>query len=91
LIPCTQASSRGAFLSNLRQTTFPCGLTFELSGPHRQGAWAARRMMNHNASRPKCLAGVGPLERRVRPHADRYNRVLACGTSVACDQTACQP
>ena len=27
--------------------------------------------MNHNASRPKCLAGVGPLERRVRPLTSR--------------------
>jgi hypothetical protein len=43
------------------------GLTFELSGRHRQGAWAARRMMCLSAARPKCLAGGGPLERRVRP------------------------
>jgi hypothetical protein len=44
------------------------GLTFELSGRHRQGAWAARRMICMTASRPKRLAGGGPLERRVRPH-----------------------
>jgi hypothetical protein len=41
-------------------------LTFELSGRHRQGAWAARPTMCTAASRPKCLAGGGPLERRVR-------------------------
>jgi hypothetical protein len=33
----------------------------------RQGAWAARPMIATTASRPKCLAGGGPLERRVRP------------------------
>jgi hypothetical protein len=43
-----------------------CGLTFELSGHHRQGAWAARRMIGLSASRPKGLAGGGPLERPVR-------------------------
>jgi hypothetical protein len=43
-------------------------LTFELSGRNREGAWAARRMMTQTASRPKCLAGGGPLERRVRQH-----------------------
>ena len=47
---------------------FTCGLTFELSGPRRVGAWAARRMMTLDGSRPKCQAGGGPLERRVRPH-----------------------
>jgi len=41
------------------------GLTFELSGPQRRGAWAAMRMMTLAASRPKCPAGGGPLERRV--------------------------
>ena len=43
-------------------------LTFELSGPHRIGAWPAGRMMNHSGKRAKCQAGGGPLERRVRPH-----------------------
>ena len=47
---------------------FPCGLTFELSGPRRIGAWPARWMMNDNASRAECQAGGGPLERRVRHH-----------------------
>jgi hypothetical protein len=44
------------------------GLTFELSGGRRRGAWAARPMMTLAGSRPKCLAGGRPLERRVRPH-----------------------
>ncbi len=44
------------------------GLTFELRRPLRIGAWAARRMMDHNVSRPKCQAVEGRLERRVRPH-----------------------
>lgn len=43
-------------------------VTFELSGRSRRGAWAARPMISMTASRPKCLAGGGPLERRVRPH-----------------------
>jgi hypothetical protein len=43
-----------------------CGLTFELSGRHRQGALAARRMIGLSASRPRCPAGGGPLEQRVR-------------------------
>ena len=33
------------------------GLTFELRGRRRCGAWPARRMMDHNASRAKCHAG----------------------------------
>jgi hypothetical protein len=44
------------------------GLTFELSGRHRQGSWAARRMIFLTASRPKGLVGGGPLERKVRRH-----------------------
>ena len=44
------------------------GLTFELSGRHRQGAWAASPMISTTGSRPKRLAGGGPLERRVRRH-----------------------
>ena len=47
---------------------FPRGLTFELSGRRRVGAWAARRKITWEASRPKCQAGGGPLERRVRRH-----------------------
>jgi hypothetical protein len=43
-----------------------CGLTFELSGRHRIGAWPAKRMMTLAGSRAKCQAGGGPLERRVR-------------------------
>ena len=48
---------------------------FELSGPRRKGPLAARPMIAMAGSRPGCLAGVGPLERRVRPHfalADHY-------------------
>ena len=37
-----------------------CCLTFELRGRNRRGAWPARRMMDHNASRAKCHAGGGP-------------------------------
>jgi hypothetical protein len=44
-----------------------CGLTFELSGRHREGAWPAQRMMTLAVARAKRLAGGGPLERRVRP------------------------
>ena len=43
------------------------GLTFELSGRRREGAWPARRMMTLAGARAKWLAGGGPLERRVRP------------------------
>jgi hypothetical protein len=50
-------------------------VTFELSGPHRQGAWAARLMIDGTALRPKRLAGEGPLERRVRPHSLRSLRL----------------
>jgi hypothetical protein len=49
-----------------------CGLTFELSGPRREGAWPARRMMALAGSRAKRLAGGGPLERRVRPHSPSW-------------------
>jgi hypothetical protein len=52
-----------------------CGLTFELSGECRHGAWPARRMMYHSASRAKCYAGASLLQRRVRPHS-------ACLTAV---------
>ncbi len=48
-----------------------CGLTFELRGARRCGAWPARRMMYHSASRAKCHAGVRPLERRGGPHPRR--------------------
>jgi hypothetical protein len=44
-----------------------CGLTFELRGERRDGAWPARRMMAVSASRAKCHAGASPLQRRVRP------------------------
>ena len=53
-------------------------LTFELSGHHRRGAWPARRMMPCIASRAKCHAGGGPLERRVRPHL-AAKRCTGCG------------
>ena len=70
---------------------FTCGLTFELSGHHRRGAWAARRMMILAGSRPKCLAGGGPLERRVRPHIGcrcAPQRLRACGSGL--DELALQ-
>ena len=51
---------------------FTCGLTFELSGRHRIGAWPAKRMMTLAGSRAKCQAGGGPLERRVRAHLLPY-------------------
>jgi hypothetical protein len=50
------------------------GLTFELSGGRREGAWAARRMMTLAASRPKRLAGGRPLERGVRQQTPARNR-----------------
>ena len=37
-----------------------CGLTFELRGRNRGGAWPAKRMMTASASRAKCHAGGGP-------------------------------
>jgi hypothetical protein len=40
-------------------------LTFEVSGPWRRGAWAARLTENPCTSRPKGLAGAGPFDRRV--------------------------
>ena len=37
-----------------------CGLTFELRGRSRNGAWPAGRMMDHSGRRAKCQAGGGP-------------------------------
>jgi hypothetical protein len=60
--------NRGAEARGLMNRCWLRCLTFELSGRHRQGAWAARCMMNAvGSARPRCLAGGGPLERRVRP------------------------
>jgi len=42
------------------EATQLCGLTFELRGRNRDGAWPARRMMTASASRAKCHAGGGP-------------------------------
>jgi len=67
--------------SSIVTLRFSCGLTFELSGGCRRGAWAARRMMTLAASRPKCLAGGRPLERTVRPH--RAPASCACLLSEA--------
>ena len=36
------------------------GLTFELRGRSRNGAWPARRTIDQSASRAKCHAGGGP-------------------------------
>ena len=63
-------------------------LTFELSGRHRQGAWAARRMMTQTASRPKRLAGGGPLERRVSRHS-RAGRALQGDACIRLDAEHC--
>jgi len=74
---CTKVAEEG--ISHLAATAAPeamastlsatwCCLTFELSRPHRYGAWPARRMMTVSALRAKCHAGVGRLERRVRQH-----------------------
>ena len=43
-----------------------CGLTLELSGRQRCGAWPAGCMMYHCGLRAKCHAGGSPLERLVR-------------------------
>jgi hypothetical protein len=43
-------------------------LMFELSWERRYGAWPAKRMMNHTASRAKRHAGASRLERRVGRH-----------------------
>jgi hypothetical protein len=40
-------------------------LTFELSQPQRHSAWAARRMIDNSASRPRRYAAAGRLERGV--------------------------
>ena len=55
------------------------GLTFELRGERRRGAWPAGRMMYHTGRRAKCHAGASPLERRVRPH-----RVTLLDLDAAC-------
>lgn len=47
--------------------SFIRGLTFELSGEHRQDALAAQRIIGYVAARPVWPAGGRPLERRVRP------------------------
>jgi hypothetical protein len=44
-------------------------LTFEFSRGQRHGAWPARRMMYHSASRAKCHAGDRRLQRGVRRHS----------------------
>jgi hypothetical protein len=61
----------GSFDCFTKRMSHDCWLTFELSGPRRIGAWPARCMMTASASRAKCQAGGGPLERRVRPQSGR--------------------
>jgi hypothetical protein len=46
-----------------------CGLTLELSGPQRHGAWPVRRTINQGVARAKRHAVAGPLERRVMPRS----------------------
>jgi hypothetical protein len=55
-------------------------LTFEVRGRSRDGAWPAKRMMTASASRAKCHAGGGPLDRGVRPHC-----VLRLGACVGAE------
>ena len=45
---------------------FLCGLTFEVSGSRRCGAWPAGRMMKHSGPRAKRHAVGSPLDRGVR-------------------------
>ena len=49
---------------------FLCGITFELTGPRRQGALArAEKMYRVPQAGPRCPAGEGPVvERGVMPH-----------------------
>ena len=49
------------------------GLTFEVSGPRRRGAWAVWTRINHTATRPRRHAVAGPLDRGVRPHFSPLN------------------
>ena len=44
------------------------GHNAELTGSRRQGALAARSMMNLSVARPVCLAAASPVERPVRRH-----------------------
>jgi hypothetical protein len=44
------------------------GLTLEVSCPRRRGALAVRQRIDKAAERPRCRAGVGQLDRRVRHH-----------------------
>jgi hypothetical protein len=63
-----------------------CGLTLELSGPQRHGAWPVRRTINQGVARAKRHAVAGPLERRVRPHS--WALAVRAGRA-ACDGPAC--
>jgi hypothetical protein len=75
-----------ATLPRLQFARAMCGLTLELSGPQRHGAWPVRRMIDRGVARAKRHAVAGPLERRVRPHS----WALAVRTGRAtCDGLAC--
>ncbi len=50
----------------------------ELTGRRRDGALAARQMMNHTAKRPGRHAVGGPVERRVRPQSVRRGGDHGC-------------
>src|SRR3990167_6268565 len=54
-------------ISRLTTLLSMCGLTFELRGRSREGAWPARRMMTLDGARAKRLAGGGPA--RVKGYA----------------------
>ena len=56
----------------------PCGLTFELSRPWRQGGPADKGNMLLRPWRPGCLAGAGRLERRVRRRLRSQTRSSSC-------------
>jgi hypothetical protein len=73
---------RRAFQFWRQGTALACGLTFELSGPRRSGAWPARRMMTVSATRAKRYAGVSPLQRGVSRRCQKAPRSgLPCQSS----------
>ena len=62
---------RWVFIPRNQRDCLPRGLTFEVSGPQRRGAWAVWTRINHTATRPRCHAVAGPLDRGVRRHLGR--------------------
>ena len=64
--PMQGASCRRSAVLGIPKAAISRRLTFELTGPQRQGAWAERRRIDPGAERPKRLAGASPVERLVR-------------------------